>query len=337
MGLQKRATEQSDSDDSPRVPVKRNKRLPPPTAAAGRPRRSTAAATKEDYTPDSAHEPSMARAPDRRRKGKDKRGKQGASTGSTVSVEIERRRVESGPEEDDDDGDERQYWLMKAEPEARIVNGVKVSYSIDELMCAEEPEAWDGVRNYSARNNMKAMSEGDLVFFYHSNCKVPGIVGVMEIVREATTDESAFNETHPYHDPKSSRDKPRWVVVHVRFVRKFAAPMSLKTLRSFGLPGGVLADMQVLRMSRLSVSRVMGREWRFIMGFIEAEEERMRDEDDDEGKDTKRQQQENGHGEGADPKQQKHEAEEEEGHARTHDGPDELSPAADAQSHSHVA
>jgi EVE domain/AT hook motif len=83
---------------------------------------------------------------------------------------------------------DRQYWLMKAEPDSRIEKGVDVKFSIDDLQAKGGPEAWDGVRNYGARNNMRAMRIGDRAFFYHSNCKVPGIAGVIEIVGEHSID-----------------------------------------------------------------------------------------------------------------------------------------------------
>ncbi len=106
---------------------------------------------------------------------------------------------------EEDDG--KQYWLMKAEPESRMEKGVDVKFSIDDLQNADEPEPWDGkltfrkatnstlistigVRNPVARNNMRAMKKGDQAFFYHSNCKVPGIVGIMEITEEHSIDGS---------------------------------------------------------------------------------------------------------------------------------------------------
>jgi hypothetical protein len=81
-----------------------------------------------------------------------------------------------------------QYWLMKAEPNSRMEKGVDVKFSIDDLKAKGGPEAWDGVRNHAARNNMRAMRKGDVAFFYHSNCKSPGIVGMMEIVGEHAID-----------------------------------------------------------------------------------------------------------------------------------------------------
>lgn len=96
---------------------------------------------------------------------------------------------EVGEDEEDENADSgRQYWLMKAEPDSRIENGVDVKFSIDDLKSRNEAEAWDGVRNYVARNNMRAMRKGDLAFFYHSNCKVPGIAGVMRVVDEHRVD-----------------------------------------------------------------------------------------------------------------------------------------------------
>ncbi|EER45233.1 AT DNA binding protein [Histoplasma capsulatum H143] len=167
---------------------------------------------------------------------------------------------------DEEDGS-KSYWLMKAEPESRMEKGVDVKFSIDDLREASEPEAWDGVRNPTARNNMRAMKKGDLAFFYHSNCKVPGIAGIMEIVREHSVDESAFDPAHPYYDPKSSRENPKWEVVHVEFRRKFKDLITLAELKSFAKPGGPLENMQMMKQSRLSVSVVGGKEWEFIMGL----------------------------------------------------------------------
>jgi len=80
------------------------------------------------------------------------------------------------------------YYLMKAEPNTRLENGIDVKFSIDDLQAATVPEPWEGVRNYVARNNMMAMKKGELAFFYHSNCKVPGIAGVMEVAEESCVD-----------------------------------------------------------------------------------------------------------------------------------------------------
>jgi len=174
---------------------------------------------------------------------------------------------------------DRSYWLMKAEPESRIeknANGddVDVKFSIDDLRSRTEPEPWEGIRNAQAQNNMKAMKLGDLAFFYESNCKKPGIVGIMEIVNEASPDLHAFDKSSAYYDPKSDPKKPKWMLVHVEFRRKFSEKFTLKDLQKFSQPGGALADMEVLKQSRLSVTKVTKLQWNFIMSQI--------DEDDDE-------------------------------------------------------
>ncbi|KAK7567524.1 PUA-like domain-containing protein, partial [Phyllosticta paracitricarpa] len=167
------------------------------------------------------------------------------------------------------------HWLMKAEPESRIENGVDVKFSIDDLAAATEPEAWDGVRNHVAKNNMMSMKKGDLAFFYHSNCKTPGIAGIMEIVEEAAPDESAFDSKHPYYDSKSSRDKPTWHCVKVAFCSKFDHPerLTLNALKPLAANDGPLANMQLFKQSRLSVSKVSLSEWDFITSHATGETE----------------------------------------------------------------
>ncbi|KAF3480885.1 thymocyte nuclear protein 1 [Arthroderma uncinatum] len=166
----------------------------------------------------------------------------------------------------------RSYWLMKAEPETRLEKGVDVRFSIDDLRAATEPEGWDGVRNAAARNHMRAMKKGDIAFFYHSNCKVPGIAGTMQIVRESSVDESAFDPAHPYYDPKSNRDSPKWDWVHVQFRSKFKNLVTLADIKSHAKPGGALENLQMVKQSRLSVSPVTEEQWKFLMSLAEEEE-----------------------------------------------------------------
>ena len=93
------------------------------------------------------------------------------------------------------------YWLMKSEPDV---------YSIDDLE-RDGREMWDSIRNYQARNMMRDdMEIGDEIFFYHSNCKEPGIVGIMEVTREGYPDYTATDPEQHYYDPKSDPDNPRW-------------------------------------------------------------------------------------------------------------------------------
>ncbi|KAK8066281.1 hypothetical protein PG997_013028 [Apiospora hydei] len=165
---------------------------------------------------------------------------------------------------------EKAYWLLKAEPETRLENGVDVRFSIDDLASRTEPEPWDGIRNYAARNNLRAMKKGDLAFFYHSNCKEPGIVGTMEIVREHSPDLSAHDPKAPYYDASSKPSEPKWSVVHVEFRSKFAQQMGLKELREMGKPGQPLEKMQLLKQSRLSVSRVSPAEFKYLIGVAAA-------------------------------------------------------------------
>ena len=118
---------------------------------------------------------------------------------------------------------EPNYWLMKSEPDA---------YSIDTLK-KDRVTLWDGIRNYQARNYMRKMAIGDKVFFYHSNCKPPGIVGLMEVINLNVTDPTQFLKDSKYYDPKSSPDKPRWDCVKVKYLfkaNKFLSLPELKTL-----------------------------------------------------------------------------------------------------------
>jgi predicted RNA-binding protein with PUA-like domain len=113
------------------------------------------------------------------------------------------------------------YWLMKSEPDV---------YGIDHLQ-QDGTTLWDGIRNYQARNFMRAMAVGDRAFFYHSNAKPPGIVGMMEVVETGITDPSQFDTTNKYFDPKSKPEAPRWDCVRLRYVGRFAELLSLDALR----------------------------------------------------------------------------------------------------------
>ena len=139
------------------------------------------------------------------------------------------------------------YWLMKSEPDV---------FSIEDLKNApRKTEAWDGIRNYQARNFMRDdMQKGDLVFFYHSNCPEPGIVGLAEIASKAAyPDPTQFDRKSRYHDPKSDPENPRWLLVDVRYKKKFRQPVTLKAIKEHK----VLKDMMVAqRGMRLSIQPV---------------------------------------------------------------------------------
>lgn len=155
-----------------------------------------------------------------------------------------------------------QYWLMKSEPDV---------FGIDDL--AQRPgqtEPWDGVRNYQARNMMRdQMQPGDQVFFYHSNCKPPGIVGIAEVVKPGYPDHTAFEPTSKYYDPKSDPEKPRWYMVDVKFVRRLDRPITLDELKTHE---DALSDFPLLRRgNRLSVMPVTEQQWDYILGLESAQ------------------------------------------------------------------
>jgi len=113
------------------------------------------------------------------------------------------------------------HWLMKSEPDV---------YGIHHLE-AEGSTLWDGIRNYQARNFMRAMAVGDRAFFYHSNTSPPGIVGLMEVVETGLTDPSQFDPASKYFDPKAKPEAPRWDCVRLRYLSSFASLLSLDRLR----------------------------------------------------------------------------------------------------------
>ena len=149
------------------------------------------------------------------------------------------------------------YWLMKSEPD---------TFSIDDLKTRpQQTEHWDGVRNYQARNMMRdEMKLGDLVFFYHSNCDEPGIVGIAKVVKEGYPDFTAFDPDNKHFDPKSNPNKPTWMMVDVQFVKKLSRTISLKELKL----KPELADLALVRQgNRLSIMPVTEAQWQFILNL----------------------------------------------------------------------
>ena len=141
-------------------------------------------------------------------------------------------------------------WLMKTEPD---------TFSIDDLKHVTV-EPWNGVRNYQARNHIRAMKKGDAVLIYHSSCAVPGVAGIGEVTSAPYPDPTQFDPKSDYYDPKSTQETPRWMLVDVKFVKKTPL-VSLAALREHE----ALADMQVLaRGNRLSITPVTEAQWRFI-------------------------------------------------------------------------
>lgn len=147
------------------------------------------------------------------------------------------------------------HWLMKSEPD---------EFGIDDL--ASRPgskEPWTGVRNYQARNFMRNMRKGDLVFFYHSSCAVPGIAGIAKISREAFADPTQFLPDSNYYDPKSTSENPRWQCVEVQLKRKFSRIITLTEIKAVSRQ---LKDLVLLRPgNRLSVMPVSKAHWDIIL------------------------------------------------------------------------
>lgn len=137
----------------------------------------------------------------------------------------------------------QKYWLVKTEPD---------TYSIDDL-ARDGKTSWDGVRNYQARNFLREMTVGDLVFIYHSSIPVPGIVGMGQVSALAAPDLSQFDPNSPYYDPKATAASPRWWAPQISFVSRFPFTIS----RDILLRHNITAQMRLLaRGNRLSVMPV---------------------------------------------------------------------------------
>jgi predicted RNA-binding protein with PUA-like domain len=150
------------------------------------------------------------------------------------------------------------YWLFKSEPDG---------YSFDQLEKDGRTE-WTGVRNFQARNNMKAMTVGDLGLFYHSSTKVPAAVGIVKVVRAAHPDPTARDRKSGYFDPRATAENPIWEMVEVAFERRLARPVTLAEMRA----NPELAPTMVLlrKGSRLSVQPVHPREWKIVLKMAES-------------------------------------------------------------------
>jgi predicted RNA-binding protein with PUA-like domain len=151
------------------------------------------------------------------------------------------------------------HWLMKTEPEA---------FSVEDLAAApRRTSAWDGVRNYQARNMLRdEMRRGDQVFLYYSSCEVPGIVAIMQVVKQGYPDPTAFDRKHHHYDAGSDRKNPRWFMVDVQLKRPLARTITLTELRAHA--GKELKGMVLLRPgNRLSITPVEEAHWQFILSL----------------------------------------------------------------------
>ena len=150
----------------------------------------------------------------------------------------------------------KRYWLMKSEPD---------EFSIDDL-ARVQVEPWTGVRNYQARNFMRSMQIGDGVLFYHSNADVPGVYGLAEVAAAAYPDPTQFDPKSDYHDPKATRETPRWDLVDVRYVRHLKRPLALDEIREHADALG--EDFALIRKgNRLSVLPVTAAQWKHLLSL----------------------------------------------------------------------
>lgn len=135
------------------------------------------------------------------------------------------------------------WWLFKTEPD---------TYSIDDL-ARDGEAAWDGIRNYQARNRMRdEIRIGDSVLIHHSSCKTPAITGIARVIGAAEPDPSQFDPASAGYDPKSTPEQPRWVQVTLRYQSTLPTPVTLARIRA----SSVLDDMELVTRARLSVQKV---------------------------------------------------------------------------------
>ena len=142
------------------------------------------------------------------------------------------------------------YWLMKSEPDA---------YSIQDLEMDKET-LWDGIRNYQARNFMRSMKINDQAFFYHSNTKQPGIVGLMEIIETNLIDPYQFDESSKYYDKKSNKVSPRWDCVKTRYICEFKNMITLKELSETYTPEELTLVRKGNRLSIMPIKKTIAME-----------------------------------------------------------------------------
>ena len=147
-----------------------------------------------------------------------------------------------------------QYWLVKSEPEC---------YSIQDLK-RDKVTQWNDVRNYQARNFLRAMKKGDWLLFHHSSCAVPALVGVAKVVKEAYPDPFQFDAKKDGFDPKSTKDTPRWSTVDVSLVEIFAEPLTLLEVKS----DKAFTGMELVKQgSRLSVQPVSEAHYKRVLAL----------------------------------------------------------------------
>eukprot|EP00743_Colponemidia_sp_Colp-15_P009068 GILK01009894.1.p1 GENE.GILK01009894.1~~GILK01009894.1.p1 ORF type:complete len:240 (+),score=38.26 GILK01009894.1:50-721(+) len=176
-----------------------------------------------------------------------------------------KKRKMKEEEEQEESQETFHHWLIKSEPESRMVGTYDVKFSIEDLKKKpNQTSCWDGIRNFRVKNFIRDhIKVGQELFFYHSSCKVPAIVGIVRVTREAYPDTSALDKNNVHYDPKSSETNTRFYQFDVQFVRDLKRPIPLSELRS----QPELADMMLLRVGRLSITPVSQEHWDFILGL----------------------------------------------------------------------
>ena len=145
------------------------------------------------------------------------------------------------------------YWMVKSEPS---------TFSFDDLVASPKKTThWDGVRNFTARNNLQAMKKGDRVLFYHSSSTPSAVVGIAEVAKEAYPDPTALDPNDSHFDPKSKAEKPSWYMVDIKAVEPLARPVSLDEIKK--TKG--LENMALVRLGRLSVQAVTPKEYEIVL------------------------------------------------------------------------
>ena len=156
-----------------------------------------------------------------------------------------------------------QYFLLKTEPE---------EYSITKMQ-DDKTEEWDGIRNYQARNFLRSMNVDDRCFFYHSKTKpaLTGIVGTVRVARAAQPDRSACDPKSEYYDPKCTIETNKWSSVLVEHEQTFPVVLTLKEMKQEAAndPDGLIANLPLLKQSRLSVVPLTREQWDEVMRLIE--------------------------------------------------------------------
>ncbi len=135
------------------------------------------------------------------------------------------------------------YWLMKSEPNVYGIKNLEL----------EKETIWDGIRNYQARNFMRSMKKNDLAFFYHSNCKPPGIVGLMEVIDINIIDPTQFDAHSNYFDSKSTHAKPRWDCAKLKYKETYKKMLSLKEISLLFKPDELLLIRKGNRLSIMPI------------------------------------------------------------------------------------